>query len=143
MVQRIQTLYFTLTAIVLAIAAFIPFGFLLKTGPDHLFISPLGVQSYNPVGYGILLILCSLVSLANIFLWKNRPLQLRIALFNILLIAISYLIFFIYRMLWLDTVHFFWYIPTTVTALAVLFTLMAIRGIRKDEQLIRSLDRIR
>lgn len=144
MIQRIQTLYLTLTAIILAAAAFIPFGLLLKSsGLEHVFISPMGTEPYHPVGYGVLLILCAMVSLANIFLWKNRRLQLRMTLFNTLLIGISYLVFFIYRMTLVETVSFFWYVPTTVTILAVIFNLMAIRGIRKDEQLIRSMDRIR
>lgn len=144
MIQRIQTLFLLLAVATLVTTLFLPLG--VRVQPDesgHTLLSALGTESDQPVGYAVVLILASLTSLASVFLWKNRKLQVRFSVFTVLIIALSYLVFFVYKMLQAGVVVYFWGIPFFLPALAVVWMLLAIRGIRRDEKLIRSLNRIR
>ncbi|MEX6687552.1 DUF4293 domain-containing protein [Danxiaibacter flavus] len=94
----------------------------------------------------ILTVICATISLVDIFLFKNRKLQLRIALINAL---ISALVIFLY----LNTVSKLVQPGTSVVAglsiLSILvfvipvFLLFAARGIYKDEKLVKSVNRLR
>jgi len=90
----------------------------------------------------ILVLTVVLVSgiLIDIFLYKNRKLQLRIALAAMLVSVLN--IFLYYR----QTQKFVEgnYGLTAIFALAVpVFLILAARGIYKDQQLVKSLDRLR
>lgn len=144
MIQRIQTLFLLLATVALVTALFLPLGTVIQPdSPEHTFFSALGTEAYHPMGYAAVLILSALISLASIFLWKNRPLQIRLSVFNILIMGVSYLVYFIYKMTQAGIVEYFWGISFFLPAAAIVCTYLAIRGIRKDEKIIRSLDRIR
>ncbi|WP_158796988.1 DUF4293 domain-containing protein [Pedobacter sp. L105] len=89
-------------------------------------------------------ILIGVICVANIFAFRNRTLQKRITLFTIvLLIQLAVWIGFYVENFpgGMDGTTFGAgaYLPV----LAIIFCALAFRGIRKDEQLIRSADRLR
>lgn len=84
----------------------------------------------------------TLASLISIFLYKNRKQQFRIVLLSLLISVVNLVLFF------LETKKF---VPgkgnftlTSAIAFAIpIFLILALRGIRKDDKLVKSLDRLR
>jgi hypothetical protein len=160
MIQRIQTLYLLLSVICGILLFFMPFFTLvpgeLATGPDTYRFSLTGVTLINNdattllVRHWPLILLSSIITLIfliAIFRYDKRLVQIRIiriALFLLLAFA-GFLVF--------DTLqirrlagpgHIFnvsagWFL----LALSALGGILAIRAIRKDENLVRSADRLR
>lgn len=134
MIQRIQTLYMVLALIVV--------GILVGYFPMWLVGEKAFMVAENPVylfGLGLSLG----IVLANIFNFKKRKLQV---VLNRLVIFISFAVFgfmlYEYITLKSDETIYFGYSLLSPLAMVV-FLSLANRGIIKDEELIRSADRIR
>ncbi len=85
------------------------------------------------------------LALLAIFLFRNRPLQLRISMLSLLFILAGiglagYLVYVQANTL-LD--NFFPGTGTFLPILSIIFILLAYRFIKKDEKLVRSMDRLR
>ncbi len=143
MIQRIQTLYLLLAAVALVIALFLPLGTAAIPDLGPTSVNALSPTDYCPIGYAAVLILSALIAIAAIFLWKNRPLQVRTSIFNIFIMVVSYLVFFVYKMANTGVDYTLFGYALLLPAVAIVFTALAVRGIRRDENLIRSLNRIR
>jgi glucose-6-phosphate-specific signal transduction histidine kinase len=87
----------------------------------------------------------ALLALFNIFLYKKRKLQIRLCYALLLLPVLLYVIYFIFDRQFLPLSEFFQQTPLTFVFpfIAVILIYLAIRGIKKDEKLVRSLDRLR
>lgn len=90
----------------------------------------------------ILIITIALVcgSVIDIFLYKNRKLQLRIAIVAILL---SLLNIYLYYKQTLKFSHGFYALTSVLVFVIPVFLFLAARGIKRDEKLVKSLDRLR
>jgi len=157
MLQRIQTVY-----LLFAIAAMIFFAanpfvefytfnetFILKS----FFIDFMGVvETNNPANREIvfpMLILISIVPLLlfiSMFLYKRRLLQIRLCILSTLLIpGIGglgyYYLYNISKLMDAVIVEYIWTLAAPVASLV--FILLAVKYINKDEKLVRSLNRIR
>ena len=102
------------------------------------------VVSTMPVN--ILVIVTALMLLINLFLFRNRKLQIRLCVYSIILefgmIGLMYYFWVvIFRQLEVDS--YLIKIPVVFPAVAIILTYLAFRGIRTDEILIRSIDKIR
>ena len=134
MIQRIQTVYLLLTACLMLFILFVPVS-------DTLF------DSSRKIFYIFFSALASFMSLYAISLYKNRKKQIKYCW-----MVMGWLSLF-YAMVFLSTLSF----PLNLSYLqdydfrytiffpliAMLFTYLAIRGIKKDEKLVRSTDRLR
>lgn len=98
--------------------------------------------------YGVvsMAILSALAALVNIFLFKKRKIQVKLGHITTFLILFFYITAAVYfysvgnRMgLGIESVLYGIILPVV----ALIFNLLAIKGIKKDEKLVRSLDRIR
>jgi peptidoglycan/LPS O-acetylase OafA/YrhL len=148
MIQRIQSVWLLLAAFSIFCLLFFPIiGASTAVGEYMVYGSGLKMmdaitQTTNvPLLAGI--ILAGLISLLNVFNFSNRKLQIRIAWLNILLVLalcvwIAMLIKNIPNITELN-IEFASLLPL----LAIIFTYLAIRGIKSDEKLIRSADRLR
>lgn len=164
MIQRSQTVYLLLAFACMVIMLFVPLYSIVATA-DGLTLSvefgaygltgdvPQAIPFPFYVGY----IALALFSAAGIFMFKNRKRQLLISRLNLLLtILVAAGLWAFYYMgtgLAADAMAdvasegaevavrmgLGLYLPTA----AVLFILLAIRGIRNDENLVKSLDRLR
>ena len=114
MIQRIQTVYLLLSGIILSIAA---------------------VMEWGTLWVSIVMALLAVISLADIFLWKQRPTQALVCLVPMAVI-IGYYVMLAVRQPLLS-----WYQALPLVAVLLLF--LARKAILKDEKLVRSLDRIR
>jgi hypothetical protein len=154
MIQRIQTVYLFLSAILISLIFILPLSeflvndsllyilryrgiYELADGTETSVIQSLPLT----ILFGIILA----INLISIFLFKNRSLQMRLSIFNILLMLGSlglayYYIYTAFNELG-ATVHYT--VAATFPLIAAILTYMAFRGISKDEKLVKSLDRIR
>lgn len=154
MIQRIQTLYLLGAAILLVFLFFIPFSSFTSDNEQQLFVLNVfglfdSTKIENPVfrvwPLFLLLSITLLFTLISIFLYKKRLSQLRLCIVNIVLNAgilglMYYFVHSIDKKLEMEpsySLTFFF------PVLSVLLIYLAIKGITKDEKLIRSLDRLR
>ena len=121
MIQRIQSIYLFFAFCLMAVLVLLPFS-------SSLIIL---------IGSGA----AALLSIINIFLYKKRSLQRKICYVILFLSVLVYIIYFSleYQNFSLSEIKFTFIFPL----IAIIFTYLAIRGIKKDEKLIRSLDRLR
>lgn len=147
MIQRIQSIWLLLASIAI-------FCLLLvtvtgaATDKGYYILNGFGLQlegaaPVKNIPLLVSIILAGLISLINIFNFRNRKLQIRIASLNIFLILalsfwLSQIIKGIEGITALD-IELGMFLPLV----AIIFTLLAIRGIKQDEKLIRSADRLR
>ena len=162
MIQRIQTIYlFVLTALMAAVL-FTPLARFLG-GTEEFRLMAFGVKSLGePAGLGadslyvastlymgILVVLSTLLPLVNIFLYKRRWLQIRLCMVEIVLLVgvqifVCYYIFKAWHSVAGFEIHSVSYSLVDIFPLiGIVLAYMAMRGIIKDETLVRSLDRIR
>ncbi|NOY37403.1 MAG: DUF4293 domain-containing protein [Chlorobi bacterium] len=152
MLQRIQSVYLFLSAVFLGLMFSFPYVSFLGRDIQIYTLGPAGLVRFTdgerlmdiyPVL--ILLLLTLLISVISIFLYKNRVRQMRYSVFNMLLmlgllILIGYYIFYAKNQL---DARMIFKVPLIFPLLSILFTYLAFRNIRKDEILIKSVDRIR
>lgn len=129
MIQRIQSVF--LLVVVLCGIAWIIFIQFIETSLSDWDNLILGSSILNSISI--------LLTLFNIFSYKNRKLQIKISSFliilNILICLISFLLanYFI-----IDKLY-----PLCFPLIATVFSFLARKYIKKDEELVRSSDRIR
>jgi hypothetical protein len=156
MIQRIQSLFLFIGAVLLSLDLYLP----TWKWTSNSKINSISVDAFN-ITYqwgksisgrsfpyiGIGLIVTILLSLFIILQFKNRTLQMRLCLLNALLIFVVTGL-----MYWgSKEAQQFTILPSpgdfTIAfffpSLAVLLNLLAMRSIKKDEELVRSADRIR
>ena len=131
MIQRIQTIYLLIASIAFALLSFkIPFWSL-----NDAFM-----YAQNDNKLYLLLITLFVFSLIGIFLFKKRIVQMKLLRLSILIeFVVLVRLFLTYRELNtpLDAKVFFLLMSAFVALL------LAYRGVKKDENLVRSVDRIR
>ena len=141
MIQRIQTIWLLLAAIASFLLTRIPLFVGKATGmPDRYYLATESLPLF------ILAVVPGIIAVVAIFLFKNRKKQLRFCLIGIF----TTLPFLFWQMQKisdfvkvnsLTTANYYW---GAILPLAVFtFFIFAIRNIRKDEKLIKSLDRLR
>lgn len=155
MIQRIQTLFLLAALLLVSSLFFMPFVKLLGMDNEFYELSIKGVTKISAEGeaitektmaLSILIAAIALLLFFSIFLFKNRILQMRICIYNMLLLVGSLgLGFFFFRNIsqQLDTPNHTFTVAVTFPLLAIILIFLAFRNIRKDEILVRSVDRIR
>lgn len=153
MFQRVQTIWFFLASIMLVAMFFFPLVIIQE--PRVLYCNILSVKGIERHGcfsstfsnrYIFLTINISIVLLCfiNIFNFKNRNKQKRIAIISILLIF-AFIILCCINISQLpgSIIDAYFAVGAYLLALAVPFIILGISGINKDEKLIRSEERFR
>lgn len=155
MIQRIQSVYLLAASVLMSVMLFQP---LTEIAADGRGIYSVWSRGWYLTGGGevelamatwpvfILVGVLVLLPLINIFLYRKRKLQLRISVYSIILafglIGLIYY-YFVIGFRQLDDPAFAIRFPLLVPVIFIILIYLAFRGIRKDEILIRSLDRIR
>ena len=134
MIQRIQTVWLFLIAVLSGLSLFLPAT--ERVNPEVASSFPF--EMLFTIGNGIFF----LFSVIIIFLYNNRPLQIKLS-YGLLILLILFSAM---------TVCYFWVSPAgsiiykypiVFHTIAIIFDLLAIHSIKKDEKLVRSLDRLR
>jgi hypothetical protein len=149
MIQRIQTVYLLLVVGLLIVAMCLPLGYFTDAGAVVCTFTPLGIRAgdvfQSSWGLFCILLLSSMVALATIFLYKHRMLQIRMTIFNTLLLIGFYLVFIaFYLALKRDAGTSFrigW--ALCLPLIAIILNYLAMRAIGRDEVLVKAVDRLR
>jgi D-alanyl-lipoteichoic acid acyltransferase DltB (MBOAT superfamily) len=145
MIQRIQSLFLVLTAGVFGTLFKLPFAISDKPSAQFLADKVFDITDH-PVLLG-LAILGAVLALVSIFMFKNRKLQLKlgylIIIMAILLPAVAFLLFTKESASIDPTVQVFDQAGIFLPLGAILFASLANYFIRKDDKLVKSMDRLR
>ena len=155
MIQRIQSVYLLLTFLL---------SVLFLSGDFFSFINPEGTEiilkfnglwrsadagrsviTGNHYFLTVIIVLIALLSAADIFLYGKRRLQIMGAKILIVLAAAS-VVLTVYYLVQIPALYEVTPVPgirIIIPPLILILCLLAHRGIRKDEELVRSYDRIR
>jgi len=141
MIQRIQSLWLILTAVI----AFVIFKLTLYTGKiadgsERVF------QLANDFLMVIFIVALGLLALICLFLFKNRKLQFRLAVFGVIFsIGFLFLEYFKTEQFKKENLVLTgsYQIGALLPVIMVVLFYLAARGIYKDERLIKSMDRLR
>jgi len=137
MIQRIQSVYLFLVFCLMAAIVFFPISV-----PSSLATTFRDFKEGFSTGLAIGI---AIMAFITIFLYKNRQRQIRICYALILVEFLIYALYFIFERDNLSLANFYQHARFTFVFpfIAIILLFLAIRAIRKDEKLVRSLERLR
>jgi uncharacterized membrane protein YoaK (UPF0700 family) len=140
MIQRQQTLWLLLAAA----AAVFTFMFPFATGEkpiDNTAMKKLEEMTAGNNFFTLILTIASIgVSTVTIFMFKDRKLQIKLCLLGLLISILTLVVYILEMKKLISATPALWAI-LSVAVIAGFF--MAFRNIRKDEKLVKSLDKLR
>lgn len=152
MIQRIQSVYLLIVTILLVVTMCSAAGqFVEADGVTAHIFKPFGVTLANGEMvstwglFGILL-LSALIALCTIFLFRNRMLQVRMTIFNTILLVGYYIVFAIFWYMLkeeLSTTTFQVGWVLCLPLVSIILNYLAFRAIYRDEVMVRAADRLR
>ncbi len=137
MIQRIQSIWLLLAAVFAFLTFKLPFyqGAVLQATD----VKP-AIDAQSTIWLTIVAALTGALAFINIFFFNNRKLQIRICIFGILLTLVLIALCFAEMSKFTDGSLAL----SCIIYFAILgFYIMALNGIRRDEKLIKSMDRLR
>lgn len=153
MLQRIQTVYLLIIVALTIATLFLPLA-VLQQGDALFSFDATGLNTmtgeveliYPAWGLFALTAIISIIALVSIFLYKNRILQIRLSIFNALLM-VGFYGFFAF-LIWtvkgqMEGASMSVKIALSFPVISLILDYLAIRNIGADEALVRSLDRLR
>lgn len=151
MIQRIQSVYLLLVAILLVLAMCMPVGqFIGADGVTSYLFNPLGVtladgEFQSTWGLFGILLLGALIALCTIFLYRNRMLQVRMTIFGSLLLVGYYIAFFVFMFVLKDDLNASFQLgwALCLPLVSIILNYLAFRGIYRDELMVKAADRLR
>ena len=162
MIQRRQTIYMFLSAIVSALLFFIPLASFDADGNVMKFtifgiqnpIEELSLSTTYTWPLLVLTVLMTLAPIVTIFLYKKRELQVRLCRLNMLLNIIFIGLVFLYYESDIQKViaavegdeyqlKVAYFIGMVIPLVNIVLQIFAIRGVKKDIELLKSVDRLR
>ncbi|HEX2393704.1 MAG TPA: DUF4293 domain-containing protein [Bacteroidales bacterium] len=156
MIQRVQSIYLLIVTILMSFLTIMPYAYMELPGNQTLsfkasainLISQTDVVSVykSTIPVILMVIIAGIFSFCIIFFYNHRIIQIRLTLLNLLLLLIltAIMIYFC-----IDTRSDFdgrrlsFKIAMTFPVISLVFSILAIRGIRHDEMLVNSYNRIR
>lgn len=145
MIQRKQTIFLLLSMLVIALSFFFPIlGVEGAVGQEDLLfnLSAMGGTMSGNIGLFITMLAAFLLNGAAIFAYKERRKQMKMILGGVALMVIWYVLIAI-TIHWADARLYHWHISAILPLLVIILNLMAYKGVKHDENLIKSMDRIR
>lgn len=150
MIQRIQSVYLLIVTILLIVAMFLPVGSFVTAEGNIYEFTNLGVDLGNatdssPWGMFAILLLSAIVAFATIFLFRNRMLQIRMTIFNIVLLVGYYITFVAFMLILQSRLNASYGLSwgLCLPLIAIILNYLAVRAIGKDEFLVKAADRLR
>lgn len=149
MIQRKQSIYLLLSIAAFVASYFFPFGQfaqheLYAYHAKDLFGTP--VEGINHFWFHAPYAVAALVSAVVIFLYGNRPKQMAVLRLTFILFAASFALMAFYirgAASVLNDTDFMPGVSFILVFFSFLLNMLALRSIKKDEMLVRSVDRIR
>jgi hypothetical protein len=159
MIQRIQSIFLLIVAVSMLLLNFFPIwviepeeGQVYSLFSAYFLVPVTGElgsaksMSFFPyVFVSLLAALSVIISIVEIFKYKNRLTQIKLGALNALLIAASLVltVYFIIELQEEFGIYGQYKFGSSLPVVALVFNLLANRFIRRDEKLVRSVDRLR
>jgi hypothetical protein len=152
MIQRIQSAYLLLIIALLIAVCFLPLGAFVTASGSYEYTAfsinkgGLAVVNNFPVWVlGLLSIISAVFAFISIFLFKKRRIQIRLCKYNAFLLIGFYLAYACFIFIGLNKLKLSldFHFGLSFPFIAFLLDLLAIRAIHKDDNLVKSWDRIR
>jgi len=154
MIQRIQTIYLSIAAFLMLLLFSNPIAQIIISEKLYLTLWHYQIVGgsddlFTPVSTWPITVLLSVIvfiELIIIFMFKRRNLQIRLCVFNLLLMfGIVGLIYYFTKYTITSSKNiksvFLW--PIVCPMIAIILNYLALKAIQKDENLVRSYERIR
>ena len=149
MIQRIQSVYLLIITVLVVLTMSFPIGHFYTENAiwemgSLTLVSPDGVINYGPWPLFLILQVVAALAFITIFLFKKRMAQVRITKFSMILLVGYYVLFASYVWGAYRTLGSF--VPSWTVCLpfiSLVLGYLAIRAIMKDENLVKSYDRLR
>ena len=153
MLQRIQTVYLLIIVALMVATLFLPLA-MFQAGDQFYSFDATGISTiaatpelvYPTWGLFALTAVISILALVTIFLFKKRMLQIRLCIFNGILMLGFYGLFAFFVWILKDQLNdaaLSVKIALSFPLISLILDYLAIRNIGADEALVRSLDRLR
>jgi hypothetical protein len=136
MIQRIQSIYLFLAALAAVVFVFLPFGKMNWNG------SIVVMKAMMVIYFNVLCGAITAVSFISIFLFKNRKLQLKTVILAIIL-SVGLIGLSVFAIVLHQKDHYQFGPAVIVPVFVLIFNFLAYKGIKHDEDLVRSMDRLR
>jgi len=148
MIQRKQTLWFLISALMAGLAFVLPFGFKNTTSLNAYNID---VHNFSGGITPVLIALFSVLIILNVvavFLFKNRNLQVTLGIVAAIVAAgaLAYEVYFCTtdgNSITFGIAHSTLYIGLLLPLISVIFSLMAVSGVKSDLKLLKESSRLR
>ena len=149
MIQRIQTVYLLIVAILSVVLMSSTIGRFVA--PDNsivemtnlALVNQEGAENYEPWALFAIMMLSAIVSLVTVFMFRKRMLQIRFTIFNIILEICYYGVLTVFVLMLKEDSSFTPSWPVCLPFVGIVLNWLAIRAIGKDEMLVRAYDRLR
>ncbi|HET7732981.1 MAG TPA: DUF4293 domain-containing protein [Paludibacter sp.] len=155
MLQRIQTIYLLIIAILSGMTLFLPVADLINTKDNLIYLIDIkGVTLIQQTGNVLVsttwllsafAAVFGIIALITLFSYKNRVKQIRLSVINMLFMLGYYVLLVIYIWSASKQLNAEWHLhfATVLPLISLIFNYLAIGAIGKDEKLVKSLDRLR
>ena len=150
MIQRVQSVYLFFAAILMLATLLFP---VMGFRPDESSFRTLGLFSLGDSSFlpdfvaPALSLFAGIMALITIFLYKKRKLQIKFCYWILVSIVLLYIsVFYLYTVLVSEMsagTTFFPKVAIAFPLIALILDYMAIAGIKEDQKLVSSLDRLR
>lgn len=145
MIQRIQTIFLFFAAASFFAMFYIPFA--TSDVAAGTLMSDTAYSVEDHILLGVLCILGGILSLVAIFLYKNRPLQLRLGYFIIIaavFIIVTAILLFLNESKAIEgTVNISEGFGLAMPIVTIILVVLANKFIKKDQKIVKSMDRLR
>ena len=149
MIQRIQTVYLLIVAVLAVVVLSTPVGSFITPNNEIYEMSNLSITlsgdvvNYEPWALFAIQMVSAIIAIGTIFLYRKRMLQIRLSLFNMILLIGYYVTLgiFIYKLKEDSSFVPSWSVCLTFSN--IVLNWLAIRAIGKDEALVRSYNSLR
>lgn len=162
MIQRVQSLYLLIVFILCVVSLFTTVAMYTAGGENvaeftnftfTTFNEPFNqVMSAGPWALAVIQIVVAALAIYTILKFNKRVLQMRITVFNIILLVGYLLVYSFYAWVYQQKLNqvdaplqvmYQLRLPALYPLVSIILCILAFRGIRRDEKLVRSLDRLR
>lgn len=152
MIQRLQSVFLFLAAVAMSLLFIGPMSFVsldksLPADSAAIALADGFLTTQDHISILIVVLLTIALPMLALFLYKNRPLQIRLGKVSIALVIVAIILTLVFG--WQDAQV----IPDDIKmrvdlgylmpVLSIVFLALAVRYINKDEKLVRSADRLR
>ncbi len=159
MIQRIQSVWLLLSAVLTALAIFFPLVSISGVSAGCNGTAGIDIYSYviqysescggvavNAFTMSIFMAITAVLNIVVIFLFNKRKLQIKLTHYSFLLkvALVAVIVFYTFTLKGsFEDEHIIPQIGSLFLIIAMILDWLAVKGIRKDEALVRSVDRIR